>query len=75
MQDGGQDGKLWTLFMIAGGHFAGMVVRVCKPASERNSKTNTSKTSKKVDMEIILHKTFHRYTSKKSFSQSPLISY
>ena len=31
MQNGGAEGRTWALFMVAGGHFAGAVVRVKRP--------------------------------------------
>jgi hypothetical protein len=60
MQTTGPDGRLWTMLMTAGGHFAGIVVRVKIPAQDgvKGKKKNTA------EMEIIRHKTFHRYTSK-----------
>lgn len=70
MQDGGDKGRTWALFMTAGGHFAGMIVRVAKPGIAHTSTTAPSKKSGKggggkpqPEYQIIAHKTFHRYTS------------
>jgi hypothetical protein len=59
-------GRKWAMFMTAGGHFAGIVVRVSKPeVEEESSKTAKQRKLKKPepDTEVLLHKTFHRYTS------------
>jgi Bacteroidetes VLRF1 release factor len=64
--NGGPGGRKWAMFMTAGGHFAGVVVRVSKPdVEEESSKTAKQKRLKKPipDTEVLLHKTFHRYTS------------
>lgn len=86
MQDGGDSGRFWALFMTAGGHFAGMIVRVSNPGFPREvaddsnaSLSGKKKPSKKghhrqADFEIIAHKTFHRYTSKTHSSLAPSIS-
>lgn len=60
---------MWTLFMVAGGHFSGAVVRVKRPDGdeddEQNGLTKKGKPKKpKPDIEVLRHKTFHRYTSK-----------
>ena len=62
---GGPEGRKWAMFMTAGGHFAGIVVRVSKPEVEESSKPAKQKRLKKPipDTEVLLHKTFHRYTS------------
>lgn len=31
LQRGGPEGRKWSMFMVAGGHFAGIVVRVSRP--------------------------------------------
>jgi Bacteroidetes VLRF1 release factor len=66
---GGPDGRKWAMFMTAGGHFAGIIVRVSKPEIEEEiSKTAKQKRLKRPrpDTEVLLHKTFHRYTSTNS---------
>lgn len=76
MQNGGDKGRRWALFMTAGGHFAGMIARVSKPGklvapgsnipapSEGGTgKKGKAKIGQVPDLEIIAHKTFHRYTS------------
>jgi Bacteroidetes VLRF1 release factor len=63
---GGPGGRKWAMFMTAGGHFAGSIVRVSKSdAEEENSKSAKQKRLKRPrpDTEVLLHKTFHRYTS------------
>jgi hypothetical protein len=58
MQDGNQGEKLWTLLMTAGGHFAGIVVRI----NQMNGQKIKGK-HRPAEYEVVLHKTFHRYTS------------
>ena len=63
---GGPLGRKWAMFMTAGGHFAGVIVRVSKPGVEEEiSKTAKQKRLKRPvpDTEVLRHKTFHRYTS------------
>jgi Bacteroidetes VLRF1 release factor len=62
----GPSGRKWAMFMTAGGHFAGVIVRVSKPeVEEESSKTAKQRRLKKPvpDTEVLRHKTFHRYTS------------
>jgi len=60
--------------MVAGGHFAGAVVRVSKSEEddEIEDEGSTKKKKKlkkpKPDTEVLMHKTFHRYTSGLDFS-------
>ena len=75
MQSTVEDGRTWALFMIAGGHFAGAVVRVSRPNDENTQdqdldpKSRKQKVKKpKPETEVLLHKTFHRYTSEFSLS-------
>ena len=64
MQKGGAEGRRWTMFMVAGGHFAGIVVRVSRPDGWENAVQGKRKMQKELpQMEILRHKTFHRYTS------------
>ena len=68
-----KDGRTWALFMVAGGHFAGAVVRVSRPDDENvqdlDAKPRKQKAKKpKPETEVLLHKTFHRYTSQSSLS-------
>jgi hypothetical protein len=63
---GGPEGRKWAMFMTAGGHFAGVIARVSKPeVEEENTKTAKQRKLKRPrpDTEVLLHKTFHRYTS------------
>lgn len=65
MQNGGHDGRTWAMFMVAGGHFAGAIVRVSTP--DQNDEADDIKTKKtlKHDTEVLRHKTFHRYTTRR----------
>ena len=56
-------GRLWTMFMIAGGHFAGIVVRVSSTPEHLNPNAKNKGKHKPPEYEVLLHKTFHRYTS------------
>jgi hypothetical protein len=66
MQSPVPEGRTWAMFMIAGGHFAGAVVRV-GPADDGDPDNENGLKRKpkrlKPDTEVLLHKTFHRYTS------------
>ncbi|KAF9647208.1 hypothetical protein BDM02DRAFT_2747684 [Thelephora ganbajun] len=71
------EGKKWALFLVAGGHFAGAVVRVHRDRSKDNDvgKTKKGKPKKVVpDTEVILHKTFHRYTTRRKQGGSQSIN-
>lgn len=70
MQSGGLDGRTWAMFMVAGGHFAGAIVKVGKSDEERKEEEEEAvdgrkKKAKKPisETEVLRHKTFHRYTS------------
>ncbi|KAG8997783.1 hypothetical protein FRB94_007466 [Tulasnella sp. JGI-2019a] len=71
MQDGGQHGRQWAVFMTAGGHFAGSIIRVCYPKEDTpdkgpgTTKTKSKGGQKKPELEVIRHKTFHRYTTRR----------
>lgn len=67
MQHGGEDGRIWTVFMTAGGHFAGVVVRVCAPDPEEGAAPSKAAKHKKgkSQIEVLRHKTFHRYTTRR----------
>ena len=70
MQNSGQDGRTWAMFMVAGGHFAGAIVRVSAPNQDDeadNVKTKKKPRRSKPDTEVLRHKTFHRYTSLYTF--------
>jgi hypothetical protein len=59
-------GRKWAMFMVAGGHFAGAIVRVSRDADEVEEIQHGRKAKQKKpkpDTEVLLHKTFHRYTS------------
>ena len=65
MQQVKPEGRLWTMIMIAGGHFAAIIVRVQNIMEEEPavSLRKGKQRKPKQDYEILLHKTFHRYTS------------
>ncbi|TCD65916.1 hypothetical protein EIP91_002031 [Steccherinum ochraceum] len=66
MQEGVPNGRKWAVFMTAGGHFAGAVVRVSRPEGAETETTKKGKQKKPVpDVEILKHKTFHRYTTRR----------
>ncbi|OCH91038.1 hypothetical protein OBBRIDRAFT_775962 [Obba rivulosa] len=67
MQSGGEHGRTWALFMTAGGHFAGAIVRVKRPDAEEDEEVPRKGKPKrpKPEMEILKHKTFHRYTTRR----------
>jgi hypothetical protein len=62
------------MFLVAGGHFAGAIVKVGKSDEEKEEEAEetaaaTSGKKKKIkkpkpETEVLRHKTFHRYTSK-----------
>lgn len=62
------NGRTWAMFMVAGGHFAGAVVRVSPSEDEEEIPERRKTKQKKVkpDFEVLFHKTFHRYTSELS---------
>lgn len=64
-------GRKWAMFMVAGGHFAGAVVQVSPPVDDSNEEVQGGKKKPqkkpKPHTEVLLHKTFHRYTSKPFF--------
>lgn len=61
------------MFMTAGGHFAGMIVRVSRPGLPKESTADgTVKKGKgggtqkpQPEMQVLAHKTFHRYTTRR----------
>lgn len=58
--------------MVAGGHFAGAVVRVSRSDDDKKEEAEASQGKKKPkrpkpEIEVLKHKTFHRYTSSYSF--------
>ncbi|KIL65555.1 hypothetical protein M378DRAFT_76759 [Amanita muscaria Koide BX008] len=59
--------RTWALFMTAGGHFAGAIVRVSR--SEEEEKENEGKKKKQPtkpdNIQVLRHKTFHRYTTRR----------
>ncbi|KAG6817531.1 hypothetical protein H0H87_007499 [Tephrocybe sp. NHM501043] len=68
MQQSSEEGRTWAMFMVAGGHFAGAIVRVSRPAEDEGDegKSRKKKTQKpRPDTEVLLHKTFHRYTTRR----------
>jgi len=47
MQQLFEDGRKWAMFMVAGGHFAGAVVRVSKPEEDEEIEDGIAKRKKK----------------------------
>ena len=64
MQTPVPEGRKWAMFMVAGGHFAGLVARISRPEGVNNIVQNGKQKKVIADIEILRHKTFHRYTSK-----------
>lgn len=58
------EGRTWAVFMVAGGHFAGAIVRVSRAEDDTENNAKPKHKKPKPDIEVLLHKTFHRYTSK-----------
>ncbi|KAG8759548.1 hypothetical protein FRC14_005671 [Serendipita sp. 396] len=66
LQEPVDGGRYWTLLMIAGGHFAGMVVKIGREKASEATSTGKSKGKHKpTEYEIIAQKTFHRYTTRR----------
>ncbi|EPQ56392.1 hypothetical protein GLOTRDRAFT_138131 [Gloeophyllum trabeum ATCC 11539] len=68
MQNRVADGRTWAVFMVAGGHFAGAIVRVQRSEDDQEDETKTKKGKQRVpkpDVEVLKHKTFHRYTTRR----------
>ncbi|KAG6868417.1 hypothetical protein C0993_003361 [Termitomyces sp. T159_Od127] len=68
MQDSPEEGRQWAMFMVAGGHFAGAIVRVSRQSENDDAagKSGKKKMQKpKADTEVLCHKTFHRYTTRR----------
>jgi len=76
MQIGVPNGRMWAMFMVAGGHFAGAIVRVSRAEDEVEEILSGRKAKQKKpkpETEVLLHKTFHRYTSESSCPSHLLI--
>ncbi|KAG6334192.1 hypothetical protein ID866_4892 [Astraeus odoratus] len=78
MQTPVEGGRKWAMFMVAGGHFAGAIVRVSQPAEEREAPApvNPKKKPQKPKPEtfVLRHKTFHRYTTRRKQGGSQSIN-
>ncbi|PPQ63389.1 hypothetical protein CVT24_005654 [Panaeolus cyanescens] len=62
------EGRKWAMFMVAGGHFAGAIVRVSRTDEEDDegdAKSRKKQKKPKPETEVLLHKTFHRYTTRR----------
>ncbi|KAF8998549.1 hypothetical protein BDQ17DRAFT_1543980 [Cyathus striatus] len=61
--------RTWAMFMVAGGHFAGALVRVSQDIEDDEDdggkKKKQKKLKQKVETEVLKHKTFHRYTTRR----------
>lgn len=53
-----------ALFMIGGGHFAGAIISHT-PKNTRGNSSNTKQSLIEQSVQIIAHKTFHRYTTRR----------
>ena len=72
MQSGGEHGRTWAMFMTAGGHYAGAIVRVKRPDGDDDQGGLTKKGKPKrpkPEVEVLKHKTFHRYTSRLAYTR------
>ncbi|KAL0580606.1 hypothetical protein V5O48_001431 [Marasmius crinis-equi] len=67
LQKKSPSGRKWAMFMCAGGHFAGAVVCVSRPEGEEEEEEKRPKKQKsqKPNNEVLVHKTFHRYTTRR----------
>ncbi|KAI6149768.1 hypothetical protein BKA82DRAFT_997908 [Pisolithus tinctorius] len=77
MQTPIEGGRKWAMFMVAGGHFAGAIVRVSRAAEEEAlAPVNARKKPPKPKPEtlVIKHKTFHRYTTRRKQGGSQSIN-
>ncbi|CDO75822.1 hypothetical protein BN946_scf184951.g20 [Trametes cinnabarina] len=77
MQHGGERGRTWAMFMTAGGHFAGAIVRVKRPDGDDDDDGLTKKGKPKrpkPEIEVLKHKTFHRYTTRRKQGGSQSIN-
>ncbi|KAI0766573.1 hypothetical protein BD413DRAFT_696795 [Trametes elegans] len=77
LQSGGEHGRTWAMFMTAGGHFAGAIVRVKRPDGDDDDGGLTKKgkpKKPKPEIEILKHKTFHRYTTRRKQGGSQSIN-
>ncbi|KAG8220892.1 hypothetical protein J3R82DRAFT_2392 [Butyriboletus roseoflavus] len=72
-----EGGRKWAMFMVAGGHFAGAVVRVGRVGEEQDEVVQTRKRKPpqpKPETEVLKHKTFHRYTTRRKQGGSQSIN-
>ncbi|KNZ75105.1 Zinc finger protein [Termitomyces sp. J132] len=68
MQHSPEGGRTWAMFMVAGGHFAGAIVRVSRQSEDEDVAGKSSKkplNKPRADTEVLFHKTFHRYTTRR----------
>lgn len=56
------DQRKWAIFLIGGGHFAGAVLSLVPKYVKQSGKFER-------EVEVLAHKTIHRYTSKCYFSR------
>ncbi|KAF8845186.1 hypothetical protein BDN67DRAFT_962128 [Paxillus ammoniavirescens] len=78
MQTPVEGGRKWAMFMVAGGHFAGAVARVSRVVDEEEdvmaTKAKRKPPKSKPETEILRHKTFHRYTTRRKQGGSQSIN-
>ncbi|TFK39410.1 hypothetical protein BDQ12DRAFT_681737 [Crucibulum laeve] len=70
LQQSTPEGRTWALFMTAGGHFAGALVRVSRAEDDEEPEEEGVRKKKKQkkpkpEIEVLKHKTFHRYTTRR----------
>lgn len=69
IQERVEGGRKWAMFMVAGGHFAGAIVEVSRPAEDQDftisAKARKKPQKPKSETSILKHKTFHRYTTRR----------
>ncbi|KAG2122118.1 hypothetical protein DEU56DRAFT_832845 [Suillus clintonianus] len=69
IQERVEGGRKWAMFMVAGGHFAGAIVEVSRPAKDQDFAVSSNGKKKppkpKPETSILKHKTFHRYTTRR----------
>lgn len=77
MQTSIEGGRKWAMFMVAGGHFAGAIARVSRPAEEQEAPVPVSRKKPpklKPETLVLRHKTFHRYTTRRKQGGSQSIN-
>ncbi|KAL4063165.1 hypothetical protein V8B97DRAFT_1955867 [Scleroderma yunnanense] len=78
MQTPVEGGRKWAMFMVAGGHFAGAIAQVSRPPEEQEAPVSVNARKKppkpKPETQVLRHKTFHRYTTRRKQGGSQSIN-